>query len=102
MSSMKEGLHRRWLLAATGGFANRAVADFLKGIVSPTLPWRHWGDTDLAGIRIALPHPALRGPSDPGPIRPVANVCHRHTRPFSQEEKEIFSGGGAADAGFFW
>jgi hypothetical protein len=53
MASLKEGLHRRWVLAATGGFANRAVADFLKGIVSPTLPWRHWGDTDLAGIRIA-------------------------------------------------
>jgi hypothetical protein len=53
LSSMQEGLHRRWLLAATGGFANRAVADLLKGIVSPTLPWRHWGDTDLAGIRIA-------------------------------------------------
>ncbi|MBP9699413.1 MAG: DUF2399 domain-containing protein [Elusimicrobia bacterium] len=53
MASLKEGLHQKWLLAATGGFANRAVVDLLKRILSPALPWRHWGDTDLAGVRIA-------------------------------------------------
>ncbi|MBK8870979.1 MAG: protein kinase family protein [Elusimicrobia bacterium] len=35
-----------------------------------------------------IPHPALRGPSDPGPIRPVATASHWQARPFPQEGKE--------------
>jgi serine/threonine protein kinase len=37
---------------------------------------------------LKIPHPALRGPSDPGPIRPVANASHWQARPFPQEGKE--------------
>jgi hypothetical protein len=50
---MSEGLHKRWLLVAMGGFPNRAVLSVLKSVLPQCGTWRHWGDTDLAGIRIA-------------------------------------------------
>jgi hypothetical protein len=53
LAAMAEGLHRRWVLVATGGFPNRAVVGLLKSVVPQAASWRHWGDTDLAGIRIA-------------------------------------------------
>ena len=53
LAAMAEGLHRRWVLVATGGFPNRAVVSLLKSVIPQTASWRHWGDTDLAGLRIA-------------------------------------------------
>lgn len=53
LGAMAEGLHRRWLLLATGGFPNRAVVRLLKSVLPLGGTWLHWGDTDLAGVRIA-------------------------------------------------
>ena len=39
-------------------------------------------------VTTQVPHPSLRGPSDPGPLRPVATACHWQARPFPQEGKE--------------
>jgi len=50
---MKEGLHLRRLLVATGGFPNRAVLSLLSLVMPHSASWLHWGDTDLPGIRIA-------------------------------------------------
>lgn len=53
LGAMKEGLHTRCLLVDTGGFPNRAVLALLDQVMASAGYWRHWGDTDLAGIRIA-------------------------------------------------
>lgn len=53
LSAMKEGLHARKLLVATGGFPNRAVLALLGETMGQAKLWLHWGDTDLAGLRIA-------------------------------------------------
>lgn len=53
LSAMKEGLHARKLLVATSGFPNRAVLALLGDIMEQAESWLHWGDTDLAGLRIA-------------------------------------------------
>jgi len=54
LAAIKEGLQRNILLVMTGGFPNRAVLALLKAVASSTgAAWMHWGDTDLAGIRIA-------------------------------------------------
>ena len=39
----------------TGGFASTGVVDLLKSIlalVSPSVPFFHWGDIDPGGLRI--------------------------------------------------
>jgi hypothetical protein len=53
LSALKEGLQARGLLVATSGFPNRAVLSLLGQVIPHTDSWLHWGDTDLAGIRIA-------------------------------------------------
>lgn len=53
LSAMKEKLHSRRLLVLTGGFPNRAVLRLLGQVMPRAGSWFHWGDTDLAGIRIA-------------------------------------------------
>lgn len=53
LSLMEEGMHRRFLLVFTGGFAGRAVNALLERVLADSASWLHWGDTDLAGIRIA-------------------------------------------------
>lgn len=53
LAAIEEGLHHHWLLMATGGFPNRAVVGLLKSVLPLVNAWRHWGDTDLAGILIA-------------------------------------------------
>lgn len=53
LSALKEGLQARRLLVATGGFPNRAVLTLLRQVMPRAGSWLHWGDTDLAGIRIA-------------------------------------------------
>jgi hypothetical protein len=53
LSLMAEEMHRRFLLVYTGGFAGRAVHALLERVLENSGSWLHWGDTDLAGIRIA-------------------------------------------------
>lgn len=53
LTAMREGLHRRSLLVLTSGFPNRAVLTLLLAVNGQAGFWRHWGDTDLAGVRIA-------------------------------------------------
>jgi|GEM_PF-2607105 len=53
LACLTEGFHDRWILVATSGFPNRAVLSLLRFLVPQTKTWHHWGDTDLAGVRIA-------------------------------------------------
>ncbi|OGR59594.1 MAG: hypothetical protein A2X36_06240 [Elusimicrobia bacterium GWA2_69_24] len=53
LSLLAEGMHHRFLLVYTGGFAGRAVNALLERVLVDSPRWLHWGDTDLAGIRIA-------------------------------------------------
>jgi hypothetical protein len=53
LAALQEGLQKSWVLVATGGFPNRAVAHLLKSVIPRVGLWRHWGDTDLAGVQIA-------------------------------------------------
>lgn len=54
LAAITEGLQQDGLLVMTGGYPNRAVLALLKAVLSRAdVDWMHWGDTDLAGVRIA-------------------------------------------------
>jgi len=53
LALLKEGMHRKALIVLTAGFPNRAVMSLLEKAARFVTTWRHWGDTDLSGIRIA-------------------------------------------------